>query len=309
MQGDGWMKTDICKRCGVLFNKAFNAQKYCSIKCAKNIKEKATKKKDKICPKCGKAFQWYDFGKKYCSKECSPYVRNRKHICQYCGIEYKPKHTKNKYCSFECSRKAHTKNIFTCQNCGKEYHNTRGKKEGIKFCSRECAFDSLKKNARGDKHICKACGKEYFTKEFNSVFYCSEKCKIKSSIRKSFCIICGEEFTHSAYAKAKVCKNISCIREVYKIKSAKRRAQKLNNIVGEIDIKTIYMRDGFKCGICHKKVLMHKKFPHKKSPSIDHIIPITLGGSTTMNNLQLAHLSCNISKKNNIKNGVQQFLF
>lgn len=48
------------------------------------------------------------------------------------------------------------------------------------------------------------------------------------------------------------------------------------------------------CGICGKPVDFSLKFPNPGSPCIDHIIPIAKGGHpAAMENLQLAHLSCN----------------
>jgi 5-methylcytosine-specific restriction endonuclease McrA len=33
-------------------------------------------------------------------------------------------------------------------------------------------------------------------------------------------------------------------------------------------------------------------------PSLDHIVPVSLGGTHTWANVQLAHLRCNVSKGN-----------
>lgn len=61
------------------------------------------------------------------------------------------------------------------------------------------------------------------------------------------------------------------------------------------------------CGICGKPVDMSLKYPHPLSPCIDHIIPVAKGGHLSdMDNLQLAHWTCNrqksdklVEKKNN----------
>jgi 5-methylcytosine-specific restriction endonuclease McrA len=39
-------------------------------------------------------------------------------------------------------------------------------------------------------------------------------------------------------------------------------------------------------------------YQHPKAVSIDHIVPLSLGGHNTKANVQLAHLGCNISKGN-----------
>ena len=56
----------------------------------------------------------------------------------------------------------------------------------------------------------------------------------------------------------------------------------------------IYERDRWRCGICGAKVKQKLKYPHPLSASLDHITPIALGGTHTRDNVQLAHLSCNV---------------
>lgn len=51
------------------------------------------------------------------------------------------------------------------------------------------------------------------------------------------------------------------------------------------------------CGICGKPVDKTLKYPHPLSACIDHIIPIAKNGHPSdMNNLQLAHWTCNRQK-------------
>lgn len=55
------------------------------------------------------------------------------------------------------------------------------------------------------------------------------------------------------------------------------------------------------CGICGQPVDFSLKFPHPLSPCIDHIIPVNKGGHPSdLQNLQLAHLTCNRAKSDKI---------
>lgn len=72
-----------------------------------------------------------------------------------------------------------------------------------------------------------------------------------------------------------------------------RRARMMNNGYEEIDIKEIYDRDLWVCQLCKNKVDKKLKYPHPQSASLDHIIPISLGGGHLKNNVQLTHLVCN----------------
>lgn len=55
------------------------------------------------------------------------------------------------------------------------------------------------------------------------------------------------------------------------------------------------------CAICGKPVDFEKKYPHPLSPCVDHIIPIAKGGHPSdMENLQLAHWTCNRQKSDKL---------
>lgn len=55
------------------------------------------------------------------------------------------------------------------------------------------------------------------------------------------------------------------------------------------------------CGICGKPVDFRFKYPHPLSASIDHIIPIARGGHPSdIDNLQLAHWTCNRQKSDKL---------
>lgn len=55
------------------------------------------------------------------------------------------------------------------------------------------------------------------------------------------------------------------------------------------------------CGICGRPVDFSLKYPHPMSPCIDHIVPIAKGGHPSdMDNLQLAHWTCNRAKSDKL---------
>lgn len=55
------------------------------------------------------------------------------------------------------------------------------------------------------------------------------------------------------------------------------------------------------CGICGRRVDFSLKFPDPMCATVDHIIPVIKGGHpSALENMQLAHLSCNRDKGTDI---------
>lgn len=61
------------------------------------------------------------------------------------------------------------------------------------------------------------------------------------------------------------------------------------------------------CGICGLPVDKTLKSPHPLSPAIDHIIPVAKGGHPSdIDNLQLAHWTCNRQKSDKLYRNIEQ---
>ncbi len=86
----------------------------------------------------------------------------------------------------------------------------------------------------------------------------------------------------------------------------KRYALKHTTQIKSINEDRIFMRDGWICQLCHKKVDKRLKHPHSMCASLDHIIPLSKGGSHIPTNVQLAHKRCNSIKYAGIFPGGEQ---
>jgi len=69
----------------------------------------------------------------------------------------------------------------------------------------------------------------------------------------------------------------------------------------------IQERDGWRCQMPNckfrsRKIDRNRKYPDPRSPSIDHIIPLSLGGDDTALNKRAAHLRCNMARGNRLGN-------
>lgn len=139
---------------------------------------------------------------------------------------------------------------------------------------------------QNEPHYCKECGKKFTIKEYaeeygfdpifaNHIEYCSRKCNRKATNRKS------EKGEHIKRAKKHGCEW--------------ERGITLNRLI---------KRDGLQCAICGGMCDLNDKSygngSGAKYPSIDHIKPISKGGSHTWNNVQVAHIECNWKKSNKV---------
>jgi len=55
----------------------------------------------------------------------------------------------------------------------------------------------------------------------------------------------------------------------------------------------IYERDGWSCGLCGLETLKRYVAGDPLSPSLDHVVPRSLGGGNEDENLRAAHIKCN----------------
>lgn len=156
---------------------------------------------------------------------------------------------------------------------------------------------------------CKACGSAFQSKRTMGQLFCSPGC------RKLF---------HGSDSPIKLCTDPDCLRpmrarglcsmhwkradrqergpqsepwtERRKVNHQKRRAQKMQLPADPILSADVYERDGWVCGLCDLSVDGSLAYPEPFSASLDHIIPLSKGGHHTLDNVQLAHLQCNVRK-------------
>lgn len=81
----------------------------------------------------------------------------------------------------------------------------------------------------------------------------------------------------------------------------RRRAARLRGVeVRPYSDLVIFERDAWTCGICGEDVDATLRFPNNRSATIDHIVPISLGGGDVEANVQLAHYGCNAGKRDRV---------
>lgn len=155
--------------------------------------------------------------------------------------------------------------------------------------------------------------------EMNEVFEC--KCKRcgnieirnalivwSKNIKNIVCCKCRDDELKKI--REEMPKRSGTKKEIGCIQSGVRNARMFKNgqVDSSISLTKLAKRDDNKCYICGLPIdwndyttLGKKKKIGSKYPSIDHVIPISKGGTHTWDNVKLTHISCNCRKKNKSK--------
>ena len=107
------------------------------------------------------------------------------------------------------------------------------------------------------------------------------------------CPVCGKTFVLNFMVNTRLYCCNSCGGKAAK---RVRRARKKASVIETFSFAQVCERDNWICGICGKKINKRLKYPNPMSVSLDHIIPLALGGTHERRNVQPAHLSCNSRK-------------
>ena len=156
-----------------------------------------------------------------------------------------------------------------------------------------------------DTETCNDCGQTYIParrQQHRTCQDCRDKNGGRPLIGMTPCQMCGQEFKRREQS-TKFCGYV-CAGMYNKPKQDKEALEGFR--ISDAARQAIYDRDQWKCQLCRKIVGKTRKNPHPRSPSLDHIIPRSLGGTDDPANLQLAHLRCNIIKSNHVANGGEQ---
>jgi len=66
----------------------------------------------------------------------------------------------------------------------------------------------------------------------------------------------------------------------------------------EIDHLVLFEKFNWTCGICDGNINRRYRFPHLWAATVDHIVPISKGGTHTWDNVRPAHAKCNFERGN-----------
>lgn len=64
-----------------------------------------------------------------------------------------------------------------------------------------------------------------------------------------------------------------------------------------MSIRELAERDRWRCHLCRRRVSRTLRYPHPRSASRDHLVPVADGGTNEPTNLALAHWDCNVRRR------------
>jgi len=147
---------------------------------------------------------------------------------------------------------------------------------------------------------CLYCGKDAGGKKF-----CDQRCGTRHRrgvpVFKA-CICCGHMFEPLNKGIDKKCCSDECERIRKQDISDSRRCVSSMTKDGRSIRYLVFARDNWTCKICNEPVNRKARWPEPDYPTIDHIHPVSRGGSHELDNLQCAHATCNLKKHAKVLN-------
>lgn len=109
------------------------------------------------------------------------------------------------------------------------------------------------------------------------------------------CVSCGQAY-RPRITRQRYCSALCRSRADGKV--ANRRRRGLGRLVGRDARRFVFDRDRFICWLCGRSTDPTAPRYAASLPSLDHVVPLSLGGEHTIENLRCAHLGCNRSRGN-----------
>lgn len=239
--------------------------------------------------------------------------------CDCCGNVYTAKCANQRYCCVECQHKAnrilksdpnesYAKEFVRKYADGWEYVGEYTGSEGSMIIRHKACGSTVKRSCvaiRHNKIRCNECYKAECERERSRRDEAKKYRKIHSKAFKyqmteiKECAVCGALFfstRREKYCSDQCAKKVANRHSTDK-KEKKRKAARTSQS-NDITIPKLYARDNGVCWICGGKCNIEADGNDNYYPSVDHIVPVSLGGKDQWDNVRLAHRICNSLRGN-----------
>lgn len=214
--------------------------------------------------------------------------------CEHCGesVERRKTGPMPRYCAIDCRRRAeYARNSEA--TLARQAAAAKARRMVPKPC-KQCAAPFTPAKSMAQIFCSSACGSRFHRDSATKT--CSVEGCEKPHRAKGFC---GHHYTANS-PKAKQWKKgrPETRRAGLRRKTQMRRALMRDPDAQDIDRDEIGIRDGWRCGLCQRRVNRNLPYPNPMSASLDHIVPLSKGGKHASENVQISHLRCNMAKGN-----------
>ena len=187
--------------------------------------------------------------------------------------------------------------------CGSCYWREDRKKVPCSVCGGSTGWSA----GRVDEAVCRSCQKDAF-EHGTHVGYMRRKCRCTDcklwNAERMRAYVAGRRTRDPEYRTAAGGRSRSGEYARYgytpaqRRRDERRRARERSVPFEEFDAFEIFERDNWQCGICGDQVDRHLAYPDPMSASLDHVVPLSLGGPHLRENTRCSHLQCNLRRGN-----------
>lgn len=228
--------------------------------------------------------------------------------CETCGREFAGRSQSARYCRRSCypSRVTRTERnrrsyaVVECFWCGRQCKREANRKH-LPACSARCRVAvSMYKSSRVQSAWprmvkCRTCSTKVATIPGRRRNVRCARCKPIREVLALTCCECGDRFDHSQYGS--LAHPLYCSQRCkWRVAERVRRARVRNANRAAVRRWEIFERDALQCYLCGDHMDAELRVPHPKAPTLDHIVPLSRGGTHEPSNIATACFQCNVYK-------------
>lgn len=207
--------------------------------------------------------------------------------CEWCGADFEKRHPAKQFCSRKCKCAHYDQaNLDRIRERQRQYRIDHA--EELRTKRREYYLANAERLRRQSKKWAAANAER--RRERNAHWHTENR----DSVRERASVWHRD---HQDLTRQRNAEWYRTHPEVSRSKARRRRAIKRQATAEPYKSTDIYERDSWMCQLCGQRVNRRIKYPHPRSASIDHIVPLGPDGPDTPANVQLAHLACNSAKQ------------
>lgn len=297
---------DTCTDCGKTVHRS-PASNPNGIRCLECRRANPSQEQPRECAHCGKTFK--NRARSICgscaTKDTEAKRAQQGKLCRIPGCDRGVTTLTRMLCGSHAAsdsrNKRRTQN--TCAGCGETFTA----RENQSYCTIQCRNTTRDKRdyqraqetirSRQYPYQCRVCQEPHHGHRNQTVCdnptcqsitrYGTDRCQVHIKT----CTVCGQPFTTRHATKLRCSKTCDTAENI--------RKQGWSERPWRAHAQTVFKRDAWTCHLCGEPTLHQWDNTNKElSPSVDHIIPRSHGGTHELDNLATAHFGCNSRRSN-----------